>query len=211
MSTNSSKSSSVVCPTHPAFNEEEANVLFGGIFAETIMNVLNRTKGWLTSFPDPYTPLLISAITNKSKEKMNQKGYFITDHYFGQVNFAVWPRFTELCEAYIQGLNTPNLQQILQVEREIGVDRYYSHLCGFIQGLTACSREFQDNQMILYRISRILESVFKMFGNMSQFEQVPKDKKYSIIRRLNVIQRDTQGLNDQHKAALDLVVIHSYS
>lgn len=205
MSTNSSKSSSVGCLIDLAFNEEEANVLFGGIFAETILNVLNRTKSWLTSFPDPFTPLLISAITNKSKEKMNQKGYYVTDHYFGQVNFAVWPRFTELCEAFIQGLANPNIQQILQVEREVGVERYYIHLSGFIQGLTACSREFQDNQMILYRISRIFESVFKMFAAMSQLEQNPKEKKYSMIRRLNVLQRDIVGLNDQHKAALELV------
>lgn len=189
-------------------NDEQAAVLFAGIFKQTIQNVLNRIKAWLSSSLDPYTPLLISTINAKSKDKFNQKGYDILDYYFDQVNFAVWPRFTEIYDTYIAPLTHPNYQQVLSVESEAGLEKFYSGVCSFLRGMHQCSLYSKDNQMINYRVSRLIELLARFITSLSDLERSPKDKKIAAIRRLAIIQRETNqanALSDQDKHTLEKV------
>lgn len=176
-------------------NDEQSAVIFAGIFKQTIQNVLGRIKAWLGNSLDPYTPLLISIINSKSKEKFNQKGYDILDYYFDQVDYSVWPRFSEIYDALLKPLQQPEINKILSVEQEIGLDAYYAPLCTFIKGLTNCSTYSKNNQTINYRITRLLETISHFVEKISDLEKTPKEKKVGLVRRLTVIQKETQGQN----------------
>ena len=159
---------------------------------------------------DPYTPLLISTINAKAKEKFNQKGYDILDYFFDQVNFAVWPRFTEIYDAYVAPLTHPNYQQVFSIESEVGLDQYYSCICSFLRGMHQCSLYSKDNQMINYRISKLIDLLNTFVASLSDLEKTPKDKKISAIKRLNIIQRETghaNALSDQDRHTLEKVEV----
>lgn len=157
---------------------------------------------------DPYSPLLISIVNAKSKEKFNQKGYDILDYYFDQVNFAVWPRFQEIYDAYIAPLTQPNFQQVTSLENEVGLDNYYNCVSAFLRGMYQCSLYSKDNQMINYRINRLIELLTKFIGGLSEQERSTKEKHSAAIRRLGIIQRETSqanALSDQDRHALEKV------
>lgn len=193
-------------------NDEQNAVVFAGIFKQTIQNILSRVKAWVSSCPDPYTPLLISAINTKSKEKLNQKGYDILDYYFDQVNFCVWPRFTEIYDHLILPFSHPNYQQVLALETELGLEIYYGPVVTFLRGLFVCSQQTMDNQMINHRVSKLLDLLIKFTENLSELERTMKDKKISIIKRMNVIYKETQSrnsLSEQDSHSLEKVAAAS--
>ena len=182
--------------------------MFAGIFKQTIQNVLSRIKAWISSSLDPYTPLLISSINSKSKEKLNQKGYDILDYYFDQVNFSVWPRFTEIYDTLVIQFTAPNYQQVLALENDVGQELYYNSVVSFLRGLYLCALQSKDNQMINYRVSRLLDLLTKFFVNISEMEKTVKEKKISIVKRLSVILKGTEGqtgMSDQDSYTLEKV------
>ena len=132
-------------------NDEQNAVVFAGIFKQTIQNILSRVKAWVSSCPDPYTPLLISAINTKSKEKLNQKGYDILDYYFDQVNFCVWPRFTEIYDHLILPFSHPNYQQVLALETELGLEIYYGPVVTFLRAVRSFERPQMTMVFTIYR------------------------------------------------------------
>jgi hypothetical protein len=182
--------------------------LFAGIFKQTILNVLTRIKSWISSALDPYTPLLISSINLKSKEKMNQKGYDILDYYFDQITFAVWPRFTEIYDSLSSAFGHPNFTQIIHLENEVTLDVYYSGSLNFLKGLYLCSLYSKDNQMINYRISEMVKTIIKYICAISELEKNPKDKKVQVIKRMNVLYKEAiepNTISDQDKYTIEKV------
>lgn len=97
----------------------------------------------------------------------------------------------------------------MALEHEVGLDAYYTCICSFLRGLYQCSLFSKENQMINYRINRLIELLAEFIGGLSDLERSAKDKKVAAIRRLSTIQKDTSqqnALSEQDKHKLDKVV-----
>ena len=148
---------------------EQASVLFAGIFKQTVLNVIAKIKSWLQNSYDPYTPLLIASVNNSSKEYFNQRGFDILDYYFDQINFEAWPTFSKLYDIQFENIKNVNIRLLKQIEKAIDSNKIYERSLEYIITLSEFSK---DNQMLQFRIKKTLESIVILLENMSKEEVV---------------------------------------
>lgn len=157
---------------------EQASVLFAGIFKQTVLNVIAKIKSWLQNSYDPYTPLLIASVNNSSKEYFNQRGFDILDYYFDQINFEAWPTFSKLYDIQFENIKNVNIRLLKQIEKAIDSNKIYERSLEYIITLSEFSK---DNQMLQFRIKKTLESIVILLENMSK-EEAMTDKEMNIYK-----------------------------
>ena len=90
---------------------EGAIELFGPIFRPSLNVFLDHVKSTVANTFDLYGLLLISAINEKNKQTFRERQIGALDFYFDQISMIVWPKFDEIFEVHMKGLQTISTKQ----------------------------------------------------------------------------------------------------
>lgn len=149
MNTHSARISSVSCPHqckvqsfnhYLAVNDEQASVLFAGIFKQTVLNVINRASTWIKTTLDPFTPILIALLNTEAKKNFKEKSFNILDYYFDQITYNCYPAFSQLFDQQLQVMPTEeNAENWMKIYNQLPLFKFFSKGLHFLKNLYFCS------------------------------------------------------------------------
>lgn len=134
------------------------------------------------------------------------------NHYFDQINFAAWPRFNNLYDIHIEHFKTHDPATLKQIEEKLGKEVFFRKVISFLIGLHFCTKFSQDNQMINYKITKVIKLIIELVKKLSEISggSGTRTKNFYCIDKLDFIYsrlKSANAINEQDKYLLEQVRI----